>query len=66
MLQQDSDQKTYRKVVASPGLEVKLRQPNDPLEGVRLIRAFLQITDPGLRSVILHIIETMGSTQVEC
>jgi hypothetical protein len=61
MLQQDSEPKAHRKFVASPGLEGSL--PHDPQEGARLVRAFLRITDPGVRSAIVHMVETMGSVR---
>ena len=50
--------------VSSP-FEMNLSQTNDPQEGARLVRAFLRITDPGVRSAIVRMVETMGSASSE-
>jgi len=64
MSEQVSARKAHREFVASSALETSLPQSSNPLEGVRLVRAFLRISDPGVRSVILQMVETMGSASV--
>jgi hypothetical protein len=44
---------------------MNLSQTNDPQEGALLVRAFLRITDPGVRSAIVHMVETMDSASSE-
>jgi hypothetical protein len=65
MLEQVSGEKAHRKFVASPALEMGLAQSNDPQEGARLVRAFLRITDPVIRSAIVHMVEKLGSATVD-
>ena len=70
MLEHISGEKAHRNAAVSSALEVGfaqnlqvgLAQGNDPKEGARLVRAFLRITDPAIRSAIVHMIEKMGST----
>jgi hypothetical protein len=61
MLEQNSEPKTDRNFAPPPTLEMGLSQTYDPQEGARLIRAFLRIADPGVRSVIVHMVERMAS-----
>jgi hypothetical protein len=69
MLELVSGEKAHRNTAASSALEVGfaqnlqvgLPQSNDPQEGARLVRAFLRIADPAIRSAIVHMIEKMGS-----
>jgi hypothetical protein len=65
VLEQDLGRKAHHEFVASPALEMTLPS-NDPLEGARLVRAFLRIGDPEVRLAILHMVEKMGSAFVEC
>jgi hypothetical protein len=66
MLEQDSEQKAHRKFAAASGLEMSLSQTHDPQEGARLVRAFLRIADPGVRSAIVQMVEKMGSPAADC
>ena len=66
MLEQDSEPKAHCKSAASSALEMSLSQTHDPQEGARLVRAFLRITDPGVRSAIVHMVEKMGSAPADC
>jgi hypothetical protein len=40
-------------------------QSSDPLEGARLVRAFLRIADPEIRLAIVNMVEKMGSAPEE-
>ena len=66
MLEQDSDQKAHRRFAASSALEMSLSHTHDPQEGARIVRAFLRITDPGVRSAIVQMVEKMGSAPADC
>jgi hypothetical protein len=66
MLEEDSEQKAHGKFAASFPLEMSLSQTQDPREGARLVRAFLRITDPGVRSAIVDMVEKMGSASADC
>jgi hypothetical protein len=66
MLEQDSEQKAHRKFAAPSALEMSLSQTHDPQEGARLIRAFLRIADPAVRSAIVQMVEKMGSAAADC
>jgi hypothetical protein len=48
------------KFAASSAVEVILSQTNDPQQGARLVRAFFQITDPGVRLAIVQMVAKMG------
>jgi hypothetical protein len=63
MLEQVSGEKALRGPTCSI-VEADLTQSN-PQEGVRLVRAFLRITDPTTRLAIVHMIEQMGSAAEE-
>ena len=65
MLHEESAQKAQRRFMASSALEMGLAQNHDAQEGARLVRAFLRVTDPELRSAIVHMIESMGPTPGE-
>src|ERR1700720_3453769 len=39
--------------------ETGLSQTNDPQQGARLVRAFLRITDPRVRSAVVQMVENM-------
>jgi hypothetical protein len=65
MLDQDPGQKANRKFTASSAPQTNLSQTHDPREGARLVRAFLRITDPGVRLAIVHMVEKMGSPTME-
>ena len=65
MLEQVSGRKAQREFAAPPALDMNLLQSHDPQEGARLVRAFLRITDPGVRSAIVQMVETMGSASSE-
>ena len=62
-----SELDSVRKVkFAAPfAFEMSISPTNDPQEGARLVRAFLRITDPQVRSAIVHMVETMGSEPAE-
>jgi hypothetical protein len=62
MLEQVSCRKAQRECAAPPALDMNLSQSHDPQEGARLVRAFLRITDPGIRLAIVHMVEKMGRT----
>ena len=66
MLEQDSEPKAHCKSAASSALEMSLSQTHDPQEGARLVRAFLRIADPGVRSAIVQMVEKMGSAAADC
>ena len=66
MLEEDSQRKAHRKFAASFTLEMSLSQHHDPQEGARLVRAFLRIADPGIRSAIVQMVEKMGSASADC
>jgi hypothetical protein len=60
MLEQVSRRKAQREFAAPPALDMNLSPSHDPQEGARLVRAFLRITDPGIRLAIVHMVEKMG------
>jgi hypothetical protein len=66
MLEQDSGRKDHHKFAVSSPFEMNPSKTNDPQEGARLIRAFLRITDPGVRSAIVRMVERMGSAPADC
>ena len=67
MLEQDRGRKASRKCAASSALEMRRSQTNDPQQGARLVRAFLQITDPRVRLAIVQMVEKVGSAAaVDC
>ena len=67
MLEQDAGRKPNREFAASSALEMRRSQTNDPQQGARLIRAFLQITDPRVRLAIVQMVEKVGSAAaVDC
>ena len=39
--------------------ETGLSQTNDPQQGARLVREFLRITDPRVRSAVVQMVENM-------
>ena len=59
MLEQDSGRKDHHKFAVSSPFEMNFSQTNDPQEGALLVQAFLRITDPGVRSAIVRMVETM-------
>lgn len=61
MLAQDAGRKALRKLGASSEIETGLSGINDPKQGARLIRAFLGIGDPRIRSAIVQMVEKLGS-----
>ena len=63
--EQDAGQKAHRKFGASYALETGLSRAND-LQGARLVRAFLRITDPRVRLAIVHMVEKMESAPADC
>jgi hypothetical protein len=65
MLEQVSGRKAQREFAAPPALDMNLSQSHDPQEGARLVRAFLRITDPGIRLAIVHMVEKMGRTPAD-
>jgi len=66
MLEEDSEPKAQRKFAAPSALEPSLPQTCDPQEGARLIRAFLRVADPGVRSAIVEMVEKMGAASADC
>ena len=66
MLQQDSVQKEHRGFAAPPAPKMSFAKSNDPIEDARLVRAFLRINDPKVRSAILHMVEHLASAAAEC
>ena len=67
MLEQDAGRKPNREFAASSALEMRRSQTNDPQQGARLVRAFLQITDPRVRLAIVQMVEKVGSAAaVDC
>jgi hypothetical protein len=60
MWEQDVGRKASRKFAASSALEMSRSQTNDPQQGARLVRAFLQITDPRVRLAIVQMVEKVG------
>ncbi len=58
---QRSDLKDYRNYAASTAIKSGLPSAHDPVEGTRLIRAFLRITDPQVRLAIIHMVEQAES-----
>jgi hypothetical protein len=66
MLEEDSERKAHRKFAASFTLDMGLSQTHDPHEGARLVRAFLRIADPKVRSAIVDMVEKMGSAPADC
>ena len=66
MLEQDLDQKADRRFAAAPALRMGLSPTPDPQEGVRLVRAFLRITDPAVRLAVVEMVEKMSSAPADC
>lgn len=66
MLVEDSEPKAHRKFAAPSALRMSPSQTHDPQEGARLVRAFLRIADPAVRSAIVHMVEKMGSAPADC
>lgn len=66
MLEQDLDQKADRRFAAAPALRIGISPTSDPQEGARLVRAFLGIADPAVRSAIVQMIEKMSSAAADC
>ncbi len=66
MLEQDSDRKARHRFAPPSALDMSLSQNPDPQEGARLVRAFLRITDPGVRSAIVQMVEKMGPVPADC
>jgi hypothetical protein len=60
LLEQESGRKADSEFDAPPLLKMSVPQSNDPQEGARLVRAFLRIADPRVRSAIVHMVEEMG------
>ena len=66
LLEQDLGRKADHKLVRSRAFAICPPQSSDPLEGARLVRAFLRIADPEIRLAIVHMVEKMGSAPEEC
>jgi hypothetical protein len=66
MLAEDGGRKAHRNFDAPSEIETGLSQINDPKQGARLVRAFLQITDPMVRMAIVEMVEKAGSASAEC
>ena len=66
MSEQDAGRKAHRKFAVSSAIETGLSQINDPKQGARLVRAFMRIADPGVRSAIVHMVEKMGFAAADC
>ena len=67
MLEQDAGRKPSREFAVSSALEMRGSQTNDPQQGARLVRAFLQITDSRVRLAIVQMVEKVGSAAaVDC
>ena len=66
MLGEDSEPESSSQICgllrAGNEFSTNLRSPR----GARLIRAFLRITDPGVRAAIVHMVEKMGSAPADC
>jgi hypothetical protein len=59
----------YNKKQSNRGEEVsKLRLPDaaDPRDGVRLIRAFLEIKEPAWREKLIHLAEDLARGSSDC
>jgi hypothetical protein len=65
MLERDAGRKAHRTFAAFSEIETGLSQINDPKQGARLVRAFLQITDPMLRLAIVQMVENVGSAPAD-
>jgi hypothetical protein len=61
MLEEDAGRSAHRKFATSCVIETGISQINDPKQGARLVRAFLRITDPGVRLAIVQMVEKAGS-----
>jgi hypothetical protein len=61
MFAEDGGRKAHRKFDVPSEIETGRSQINDPKQGARLVRAFLQITDPMLRMAIVEMVEKAGS-----
>ena len=67
MLEEDGGPKASGTFAESSEIETGLSQTNDPQQGARLVRAFLQITDPRVRLAIVQMVEKVGSAAaVDC
>jgi hypothetical protein len=60
MLERVRGEEAHRDYDWPAGIELSVARNNDPQEGARLVRAFLRITDPEMRAVIVHLVETLG------
>ncbi len=65
MLDQNAGRKAQREFSVSSAIETDPSQVNDPKQGARLVRAFLGISDPRLRSAIVQMVERLGSSPQE-
>ena len=65
MLEQDPERKAYHKFASPSAFDISLSPPKDPQEGARLVRAFLRIADPQVRSAIVQMVETMDSAHAD-
>ncbi len=61
MLEQDAGRKASREFAVPSALEMSRSHTNDPQQGARLVRAFLQITDLRVRLAIVQMVEKVGS-----
>lgn len=50
---------------ADHGVAAGLSGTNDPRQGARLVRAFLRITDPKVRLIIIDMVEKMESAAAQ-
>ena len=60
---------SHNKKQSNRGEEVsKLRLPDaaDPRDGVRLIRAFLEIKEPAWREKLIHLAEDLAKASSDC
>jgi hypothetical protein len=66
MLEQDASRKADRRFAAPSAIEAGCLEANDPLQGARLVRAFLRIADPRVRLAIVDMVEKMQSAPANC
>jgi hypothetical protein len=64
MFEKETGLKARGKITRSPQISPDPVLMRDPHEGARLVRAFLKIADPRLRSAIVQMIENMEPTAV--
>lgn len=62
MFERDGAGKAHRGCDASSEIETGLAPVQDPREGARLVRAFLQIADPSVRQAIVRMVENVGGS----